>query len=150
MQKHGCGAAILSHNCLNPQQWGWTRELISRPRISVLLMQRGADAPTFPNCWGMPGGLLEEGEEPFQTAAREALEEVGVRFSPLLPAFYEGEWENRKLSYFTGWWEAPQNIVVQASEVADWRWFTFEEALNLPLSFRYPEAIKELSKRFPR
>lgn len=45
----------------------------------VLLLQRGATAPTFPNCWGLVTGMVEPGETPAQTALREIAEELGVQ-----------------------------------------------------------------------
>lgn len=34
----------------------------------------------FPNTWALMGGGMEEGEDFFQTAAREVLEELGIEF----------------------------------------------------------------------
>jgi 8-oxo-dGTP pyrophosphatase MutT (NUDIX family) len=34
----------------------------------------------FPNTWSLMGGGVDEGEDFFQTAAREAMEELGIRF----------------------------------------------------------------------
>src|SRR3989344_7564528 len=34
----------------------------------------------FPNCWALMGGGVEEGENFFQTAAREVKEELGIEF----------------------------------------------------------------------
>jgi len=34
----------------------------------------------FPNCWALPGGGMEEGEDFFRTAARELFEELTIKF----------------------------------------------------------------------
>lgn len=44
----------------------------------VLLVQRGATAPTFPGHWGPVTGYVEAGETPARTALREIAEELGV------------------------------------------------------------------------
>lgn len=44
----------------------------------VLLLQRGATAPTFPGHWGPVTGLVEAGETPAEAALREMQEEIGL------------------------------------------------------------------------
>lgn len=36
----------------------------------------------FPGMWDLPGGAREAGETPFQTAAREVKEELGINITP--------------------------------------------------------------------
>lgn len=45
---------------------------------NYLLMTR-SDHPTFRFDWDLPGGTMEDGEDPRQTAAREVYEEIGVK-----------------------------------------------------------------------
>jgi 8-oxo-dGTP pyrophosphatase MutT (NUDIX family) len=46
--------------------------------VEVLLAQRSLEASFMPGVWVFPGGIVEPGEEPAQTAARELGEEVGI------------------------------------------------------------------------
>jgi 8-oxo-dGTP pyrophosphatase MutT (NUDIX family) len=46
--------------------------------VQVLLAQRSLEASFMPGVWVFPGGIVESGEEPAQTAARELDEEVGI------------------------------------------------------------------------
>ncbi|MES2995148.1 MAG: NUDIX hydrolase [Patescibacteria group bacterium] len=111
---------------------------------ALLLLQRGYAAPTFPGHWGAPGGLTELGETRTETAVRETLEEIGIVATPDPNPFYEGEWVDRDLSYFTGDWHGPEVLLPQASEVCGYGFFLYEHALALHLSFKYREAIQLL------
>lgn len=44
----------------------------------VLLLQRGATAPLYPDRWGPVTGTVEPGETPAETARRETQEEIGL------------------------------------------------------------------------
>lgn len=44
----------------------------------ILLQERDEHAPVAPNCWGMVGGHVEEGEDPEAAAYRELAEETGL------------------------------------------------------------------------
>jgi 8-oxo-dGTP pyrophosphatase MutT (NUDIX family) len=46
--------------------------------VQVLLARRSLEASFMPGVWVFPGGIVEPGEEPAQTAARELGEEVGI------------------------------------------------------------------------
>lgn len=48
----------------------------------VLVLLRGSTAPWYPNAWNLPGGSCEDGESPAEGAARECLEESGLRYDP--------------------------------------------------------------------
>jgi 8-oxo-dGTP pyrophosphatase MutT (NUDIX family) len=48
--------------------------LLTDPAGGVLLVK-----PNYQGTWAIPGGVLEAGETPYQGAAREVLEEIGLR-----------------------------------------------------------------------
>jgi 8-oxo-dGTP pyrophosphatase MutT (NUDIX family) len=52
--------------------------LLVDPRGRFLMQHRSADAAISPNQWGLPGGHVEQGEEPLAAAHRELLEETGL------------------------------------------------------------------------
>lgn len=49
------------------------------PRGWLLLQERDSDPVIDPDRWGLPGGHLDEGEDPEACAYRELEEETGVR-----------------------------------------------------------------------
>ena len=48
----------------------------------MLAMRRSEDAPRRPWTWDFPGGIVEHGEQPLESAIREAAEESGLMFTP--------------------------------------------------------------------
>ncbi len=53
-----------------------------RPRGRLLLQERDDGAPIDPDCWGLVGGRVEDGEDFEPAAYRELLEETGVVAEP--------------------------------------------------------------------
>ena len=93
----------------------------------ILLIRRADNG-----LWAMPGGALEVGETPAEGAAREALEETGVRCEPvaLVGAFdsrLRGSLTSHHLYQFVFLCRplpgAPQEPPSHANEVLDVRWF---------------------------
>lgn len=51
----------------------------------VLLCHRHADRAWYPDCWDLPGGHVEEGEDALAAVVRECAEEIGVRLRAPAP-----------------------------------------------------------------
>ena len=48
----------------------------------ILFIKRSMKKSTLPGAWSFPSGKLEEGEDAYKTAVREANEELGVEIKP--------------------------------------------------------------------
>lgn len=57
------------------------------PHGRVLMQHRSRSAAVSPNQWTMPGGKIEEGEQPIEAARREVLEETGLTVTDLVPVW---------------------------------------------------------------
>lgn len=57
---------------------GMPRHDVPSTRAALVLTRRSTDLRDHPGQWALPGGSLDEGEEPEDTALRELSEEVGL------------------------------------------------------------------------
>ncbi len=88
-------------------------------------------------CWGIPGGGMELGENLEETAARETLEEAGLRiFDPALFGIFSGpelfyrypngdETFNVVAVYLTN--RVSGEIKINPSEHTDWKYFPLDQ-----------------------
>ena len=109
--------------------------------------------------WSLPGGHLEYGETPEDTAHREALEETGceiknVHFAAVTNDFFEAEGKH----YITWWvisdWKAGEPRIVEPNKCTSQMWTDFDnlpEPLFLPwrqlLNSEFIENIKQELER---
>ena len=111
--------------------------VVLREDEDKFLLVKSAVSATF--MWGFPKGHHEAGESPSETALRETYEEVGIKNIELLekpPIFesYEAERPHGKCfkinEYFVGTVDN-DNTNIDPKEISEYRWVTFQEALDL-------------------
>jgi len=97
-----------------------------------LLMMKRSDN----DCWGIPGGSLEPGEEVESAAKREIFEETGLEVGEILlfgvfsgPELYYkypngDEVYNVTIAYISRDWHGEMRL---NDEHTEWRWFTADE-----------------------
>lgn len=92
----------------------------------------------FGGHWAFPKGHADAGETSLQAAKRELAEETGLTLVALRgsPAFEEryltvkrGQKLDKTVTYYLGDVLADQPVVVQAEEVSEFAWLSFDAAL---------------------
>jgi 8-oxo-dGTP diphosphatase len=113
--------------------------------------------------WSIPGGHLEFGETPEETAIREVEEETGLQISNVhFAALTNDVFVDDKTHYITIWmmsnWKSGEPIITEPDKYIDQEWFDFDslpEPLFLPwqqlMKSEFYENIKyqlDVSKRY--
>ena len=125
----------------------------SRPRLlivvraivlfnkKILLIQRSKTDPHEPNLWELPGGKLDIGQDLNTALEREVIEEAGILVCPLklLVSYQSGITTSTKykgLPYIRliGLCKSETERVKLSFEHQDFKWVSFEEALDMVLS----------------
>ena len=115
----------------------------------ILAIHRTETAPTDPNHWELPGGILEDGEDPIQGIIREVREETGITIVDLIPF----QVSSRAYPNYGFWVQityiaAPKTDTVQLSfEHDEFRWVTPQEFLNLHISEPYRLLLQDFLRR---
>lgn len=101
--------------------------------------------------WGFPKGHIEPGENEYETAAREILEETGLYVifcgNTRIVSYYNPKPDIEKDAvYFVATVRNNQSVRLQKEEVADYKWCTFSEAKAL-LTFD-EDILQKVEKSF--
>ena len=86
--------------------------------------------------WGFPKGHVEPGENEYETASREILEEAGLYVvfygnMRIVSHYSPKTGVEKDAVYFTAMVRDNQTVKLQKEEVADYKWCTFSEAKEL-------------------
>lgn len=105
----------------------------------VLLCHRSPARRWYPNVWDIPGGHVEDGEEPEQALRRELVEEIGVDVGPVDgdPVVHLSRPESGldlTVWLITEWQGSVENR--QPTEHDDIAWFGITELHSLELADR--------------
>ena len=97
-------------------------------RDGRILLARRANAPGA-GLWDLPGGFVEEGEEPLAALDREVREETGLSLEDvaLLGIWVEPDYDGRSVFSVTYRARAGAGDAVAADDVAELRWFAPDE-----------------------
>lgn len=74
--------------------------IIFNDQKQTLILKRSAAAKTLPNYWDIPGGTLEDGEDPALGVRRETKEETGLKIKNPSLFFYTSNVDESKNKQF--------------------------------------------------
>ena len=97
----------------------------------ILILKRAPDSSTYPGCWDLPGGRLENGENPVHGLKREVMEETGLKVEVGKPVFTFHEMYNNIPLFFVIYECGVVSGQVRLSpEHTEFRWATKSEVLE--------------------
>lgn len=109
---------------------GATGIVVFNPQGQVYVHQRTWSKDLYPGLFDFTaGGVIQAGEDPFDSARREAAEELGVRGE--LVSLGEADYADAHARYraFRYWTIAPGPLELQAAEVLGGEWMEVSELL---------------------
>jgi 8-oxo-dGTP diphosphatase len=132
-------ASMLLHSYNNRRM----KQHLHRTQAVVAVLRRGdrlllikrAPGVILPGYWTPPSGRIEPGETHEQALVREVEEELGVKATPIAKVW---ECPTDDGEFLLHWWTADidsHELRLDPTEVADARWVTCDEFLELEPTF---------------
>lgn len=121
------------------------KSIITNNAGDILVMRRSLHIPN-PRTWDLPGGIVDPGEHPKDTAEREALEEAGLQITPeLLDVGANTDSAHSVAIIYTA--NVHNQAVRLSHEHDDYKWVSKADFEQLDITQKYKDAVKILSKR---
>jgi len=118
----------------------------------LLLRRAGGGAADHEGKWCIPGGKMEEGEQPLDTARRECKEEIG-NFEGTRFAQFDEKDGHHVFTVYLFKVNKPFDVNL-SSEHDDSGWINLEDVRNLPLHPEFaqglPYYLDAIKKKFPQ
>lgn len=112
----------------------------------VLLIQRSIDDHTRPLGWDLPGGGIDENEQPVEGIKREIKEETGLDVSALeiIDAISIPNLDNTTAIMIAFKTKTDSENVILSKEHDDYKWMSKEEVKNTELPETYKKFIEKV------
>ncbi len=108
-----------------------------------LLIKRWDWARNHQGKWFFPGWMADKWETPEQNVIREIFEEVWLKF---FPEKIIHEYKDEQVERTRFIWKATWQVKIQTKECDWFWWFSYEEAIKLPIAFEWVEHIHHLKE----
>jgi len=137
----------MAHEYSLKENGHWLHSMHARPSSAVMILEDAQERALIVKAnykahWTFTGGIVDAGETPKQAAIREVAEEVGLHINPETVQF---RWMAARHSVvadtyqfiFTAPFDAAlvETIILQASEIDEWRLVTKAEVLSNNLHY---------------
>ncbi len=117
--------------------------VIIREDEKFLLIKRWDQTRSSHRKWFFPWWMANLWETPEENVIREIFEEVWLKFFPEKIIL---KYKDEKVERTRFIWKATWEVKVQIEECDWFGWFTYEEALELPIAFEWVEHIHHLKE----
>ncbi|MBU1017660.1 NUDIX hydrolase [Patescibacteria group bacterium] len=122
--------------------------IILNEKGEILLMKRAKESKTFPDMWGLVGGVIDWGETPAEAAKREAMEEIGVEVEVLqfVGRYYLTDTKSKGkvigLPHYARIVSGTPHAA-QPEETQEVKWFLPEEVRNMELAYKHKQILED-------
>lgn len=126
--------------------YGLTMRGLLKKDGKILLLKRHPNSKTNPNCWELPGGKVESGEDFDDAIIREFNEETGlsIELNDLLGAVQEDFPHKKTIALIMNVDISSKNPEVKISEEhVDFKWVKMEEIKDLKTSGWFETLMEE-------
>lgn len=112
------------------------KALVLNEANELLLIRRGQGAPRRPGEWDLPGGFVDEGEDPLRAALREVHEETGIKLASAQLVYGQSEPDSGTYGNGSGTWLTfaarvqGQPKVTLSHEHDEYQWVTLQQAMQ--------------------
>lgn len=126
--------------------------LLFNENKEALLIRRSSNDIVLPGIWDIPGGTLDDGEDPEQGAIRETKEETGLDVKNLSLLYYTSNVDLKKNKQFirlifVGTCTNP-NVILNQADHDQYRWISVDRAYSDMKMVEYlPSLFKNLKEK---
>jgi len=110
----------------------------------ILLIKRAREP--FKNCWAFVGGINIMNDSnlsnPLEAVKNEVRFDLDCEFSPNFFNYYYEKLEEPKITFFF-YGDIRGEVKIASEQVLEFRWFTFDEAMELNLAFDNKKMLLE-------
>ena len=122
--------------------------IIQNSKKEILLGKRSRTIPFYPNTWGLPGGLANQGETLIKTAIREVKEELEIKIKIIKQSKIIHECFATKKSPFQAvniifYAKIIKGIPKPKDETKEVRWFSPKEIRKMKLAYTHKDILKK-------